>query len=335
MIKMREARYCNMKLLLIFLVIYGHLIEPQVDQNIMISVQYKFIYLFHMPAFVFLSGLFIKNCHSCVLQLRKTVPLYAMLQILCSACSGGTVDLISPCWILWYLLSLSCWLCFAWLWLKFSKGRDRIVILITAITVGCIAGYAGFIDRRLSLSRTLVFFPYFWLGVIFDHKTDWKKYRFMGIAALLFSILIFILSRDQLTVSFLYQAEPYGTMQNGAVLRLACYMIGVSAVIFLAAWIPDKRFLFTKAGADTMPAYILHAMFAVLLRELYFPWYIYLMITGVFLWMLCRVTQLTGTIYSITLLNRRDERCPLFMKYTKKTRENCMDSCFPSPETKF
>lgn len=336
MIKMREARYCNIKLLLIFLVIYGHLIEPQINQSIIVSMQYKLIYLFHMPAFAFLSGLFIKDCRFCTMQLKKIVLLYAGLQILMFICSGGTIDLRYPCWILWYLLSLSCWYCFMLVWLKFAKGKYKITILILSIIIGCFIGYVSCIDRRFSLSRTLVFFPYFWLGAISNHKTDWRKYRFQGIAALFISIIIFILSNKQLTASFLYHATPYGTMKNGAILRLVCYVIGVSVMIFLLAWIPDRRFIFTKAGTDTMLAYILHVPFAVLLRELYFPWYIYLVITSVFLWMLCRVTQLKGTIYRITtLLDRRDEHCPLFKKYIKKMRENYMDSCFPSPETKF
>ena len=31
MIKLRNAYYCNLKLLLIFLVVFGHLIEPQIS----------------------------------------------------------------------------------------------------------------------------------------------------------------------------------------------------------------------------------------------------------------------------------------------------------------
>lgn len=58
MIKLREARYCNLKLLLIFLVIYGHTIETQIWHNTVLMTQYKFIYLVHMPLFAFLSGLY-------------------------------------------------------------------------------------------------------------------------------------------------------------------------------------------------------------------------------------------------------------------------------------
>ena len=51
MVKLKDARYCNLKLLLIFLVIYGHLIEPAIYQSKVLMTQYKWIYLFHIVLF--------------------------------------------------------------------------------------------------------------------------------------------------------------------------------------------------------------------------------------------------------------------------------------------
>lgn len=337
MIKFREARYCNLKLFLIFLVIYGHLIESQIDENTIIYIQYKVIYLFHMPAFAFLSGLFMKSSSSRVVQLKKTITLYVLLQMLCFICNRGVVDLFAPYWTLWYLLSLSWWLCATWCWWKCLRGKGRYVILLVSIVVGCMAGYIEVIGRQFSFSRTLVFFPYFWLGTIADPEKDWRKYRFPGVAFLCVSIVIFLVCNQQLTAEFLYQATPYGRISNGAVLRMLCYMMGAAVLLFLLAWIPDKRFLFTKAGADTMPAYLLHGLFAAWLRELQLSWYEYVMITGVFLWIQYRMLQIKGTIYGVAeACNRRNgRRCAPFKKYTKKMQENCMDSCFRSPETKY
>lgn len=58
MVKLRDAQYCNLKLLLIFLVIYGHLIEPGIRNSEVLMVQYRWIYMVHMPLFCFLSGFF-------------------------------------------------------------------------------------------------------------------------------------------------------------------------------------------------------------------------------------------------------------------------------------
>lgn len=106
MIKLRKARYCNLKLLLIFLVIYGHMIETRIWQNTVLMTQYKFIYLVHMPLFSFLSGLFITDCRSCTVQLKRLLPIYIVLQTAAFLIKNGTLKLITPYWHLWYLHQL-------------------------------------------------------------------------------------------------------------------------------------------------------------------------------------------------------------------------------------
>lgn len=51
----------NMKAVLIFLVVLGHVILPVRENNDVLSVLFYTIYLFHMPAFVFVAGFFSKN----------------------------------------------------------------------------------------------------------------------------------------------------------------------------------------------------------------------------------------------------------------------------------
>ena len=41
MVKMREANYCNLKLLLIFLVVYGHWIELSIHDSEILMLQYR------------------------------------------------------------------------------------------------------------------------------------------------------------------------------------------------------------------------------------------------------------------------------------------------------
>ena len=57
----RIAKWDNLKLFLIFTVVEGHIADTFYEYcNDMKSV-FLFIYLFHMPAFIFLSGLFSKK----------------------------------------------------------------------------------------------------------------------------------------------------------------------------------------------------------------------------------------------------------------------------------
>ena len=51
---MRNYRMDNIRCILIFLVVFGHMLTwiPKAD------TPYRIIYLFHMPAFLFLTGYF-------------------------------------------------------------------------------------------------------------------------------------------------------------------------------------------------------------------------------------------------------------------------------------
>ncbi len=305
MVKLREARYCNLKLLLIFLVIYGHLIEPQIWTNANLMVQYRWIYLVHMPLFSFLSGLFIKGSNSCVAQLRRVLPIYISLQTAAVLFGNGAIHLLTPCWHLWYLLSYSFWLGLAWLWFRFAEGKRKILILILSLLAGCLVGYVSSIGRVFSLSRTIVFFPYFWLGIICDRRCSWEKYRIAGTAALLISIFVMYLFGDEIKITFLYQAEPFGIIKNGIALRLLCYLLGILLGFFLLTFIPNRRYCFTKAGVNTLPAYILHAPAVILLRQLNWSCLIYAAVSAGILWLIYKSFQWHGSMYGITVPERR------------------------------
>src|SRR5699024_12235808 len=57
----RNAYFDNAKLLLIFLVVFGHATQPFISESNSISTLYTWIYTFHMPAFIFLAGFFAKG----------------------------------------------------------------------------------------------------------------------------------------------------------------------------------------------------------------------------------------------------------------------------------
>ena len=53
----RIALFDNIKGLLIILVVAGHMMQPIHNDNPTLSTTFDIIYLFHMPLFVFMSGL--------------------------------------------------------------------------------------------------------------------------------------------------------------------------------------------------------------------------------------------------------------------------------------
>ena len=255
MVKLRSAYYCNLKLLLIFLVILGHWIEPQIGTDRDVYRVYRTIYLFHMPLFAFLSGLFLRDSAGCIRQLRRMVPMYLICQT--AAIALGLAPWHTPWWILWYLLSLCFWLLTAALLLALPRGKWAILVL--SLALGCLAGRVRWIGRPLSLSRTIVFFPYFWLGVLLPTDIPWHRFRIPALLGLL------ALPSDISPVT-LYHAGPCDPL-----LRLRCYAAAGALGLLVLSWCPRRRFPWTRAGADTLPAYLLHGPLVRLLPSVPHP----------------------------------------------------------------
>ena len=329
MVKLRDARYCNLKLLLIYLVIYGHLIEPGIWQSKILMIQYKWIYLFHMPAFCFLSGLFLNNSKACSCQCLRMVLLYALLQSLAVFLGNGRFSPLTPYWHLWYLLSYSTWAALGWIWFRCCRGKGKTIIMVCSIVAGCLAGLHPDIGREYSLSRTLVFFPFFFLGLISDSGFPWQKLRLWGLAAIVIVFALMALWGNRISAVFLYQAAPYGRTENGVQLRLICYLLGALICVFLLSITPMQRFPFTRVGADTMPAYLIHAPIVLIIRELDIPWPYHLLIAGAILYATYKLLQWHSRLYGIVPTERRGGRCPLFRKSMKNMLSQFTDSYYP------
>ncbi len=328
MVKLRDARYCNIKVFLLFLVIYGHSIEPEAAHATFLAWQYRAIYLFHMPLFSFLSGLFLHDPASCATQCKKTILIYVLCQSI--AVLFGLASLRTPYWHLWYLLSSSAWSGLAWFWFRFYNGKYKILVLALSVIVGCAVGYFSFVGRAYSLSRTIVFFPYFWMGILCNYQYRWEKLRpyaclFMTIAAVILNY-----KGNQIPVDFLYQASAYSESKPGVLLRLSCYFFGFAIGLFVLSFAPGRRFVFTQAGSNTMAAYLLHAPIVLFLRKLGIPWPLLLLTTGTYLYVVHIVFRWQGTLFGVVPLERR-RKWPHFKNSMKNMPGRSTNFCYLSP----
>ena len=283
MVKLRNAYYCNLKLILIYLVILGHLIEPQIGTSPGLYRLYRFLYLFHMPLFAFLSGLFLRSRNDCLRQLRRMLPLYGLCQTAAVLLGQGAVRWDTPWWYLWYLLSLCFWLMAGALLLELRRGRWLVFGL--SIAAGCLVGLVPWVGRGWSVSRTIVFFPWFWLGAILTPDISWRRLRLPGLAGLLMVLIL----DPQISAVTLYQAAPCDPW-----VRLECYILAAALGLFFLSWCPARRFPWTRAGADTLPAYLLHGPVVDLLRPVPHPW----LAAALFLYLTHKTMQWHG-VYGI------------------------------------
>ena len=291
MVRLRSAKYCNMKLVLIFLVVFGHLIEP------MGHWLYRAIYAFHMPAFAMLSGLFSGNKRTAMVQ--RLLLWYTAMQTV--AVVLGKTSILTPYWHLWYLLSDVFWILMS----QWSERFDSRLVLCAAIFFGCLVGYIPYIGRVLSLSRSVVFFPYYLYGRFWAKARNPRK--ICDVAVLIISIFGFIFIK--IPTDFLYQATSYGKVNFGGLLRLVCYGIGFSCCWFLLDFTPKRRFSFTKLGNDTLTVYLFHAPIVLLLRKCGFSLLLCAILSVMIIWVFYKFGQ--GSRYFCA---RKEELVASFQK---------------------
>lgn len=181
-LKIRDGNIDVLKGVLMILVIWGHAIGQLGSGFINEHLQF-FIYLFHMPVFILISGYFMKYKgleHMKISILKLLVPLiiFQVINAICLKTIGDHLGLdfwIIPYWTLWYLLSLIFWRLIGAGIYKINKricSKVKIVnIVIIGITI-IAAIFSGIMynGRILSIQRTINFLPFFLLGFLFRDK---------------------------------------------------------------------------------------------------------------------------------------------------------------------
>lgn len=268
----RDPWLDNARFGLITLVVFGHCLEPLAGQSAWLDALYRFVYLFHIPAFAFLSGAVASATADARLfrgiAFRLLLPYLAfqLLYALAAQTPGwpddGPAGVATPYWILWYLLSLACWRLLLPL---FARLRYRLALAaLLALAVGC----AGDLGYYLSLSRTLVFFPLFLLGWQFSRS--WRQHlsrlsvRLLATVTLGGLLLLAIHWTD--ATPWLYASMGYARLgvdiTSGfahRALQMAAAILGCTAYLSL---VPRRALPVSSLGARSLPTYLAHG-FAV------------------------------------------------------------------------
>ncbi|WP_242698346.1 acyltransferase family protein [Bacillus sp. SD088] len=267
----RDSYFDNARFILIFLVVFGHLIQSYVDANTFVATLYKFIYAFHMPAFILISGYFAKGIYQkgYIKKITKKliIPylifqgIYSIFYYFQLGKSSLELDLLNPHWSLWFLLSLFFW---HLMLLAFNKWKP-IYAIACALIIGLAVGYIDWVSNYLSLSRTFVFFPFFLIGFYlkkehFQKVASSQAKLWAAIPILAYVILLIIF--PNLNETWLLGSKPYSQLQNITILgiftRTGVYALNLIMAGCFFAFVPRKRVFFTKWGRNTLYVYLLH-----------------------------------------------------------------------------
>lgn len=226
-------------------------------------VTWKWIYIFHMPLFIFISGYFSRKKKKAELpasiwKLLEPLIIFQALTLLprfiMKGFSFGAI--LTPWYVLWYLLSLIYWR------LLIQIIPDRILnntklILIVTFCISILAGFLPF-NRFLSIQRTLSFMPFFFLGYCMKGKNIYlpKKYKSLSFLFLI-SVIAVPLCFPQFLGS-LTHADPYGNAY-GALKRMFTFGLAILMSIAFINVCPNKPWI-AQQGRLTMQYYIYHAL---------------------------------------------------------------------------
>lgn len=256
----------NARLVLITLVVFGHCLEP-LRGVASIDALYRFLYLFHMPAFAFLSGAVAgtevnpKLLRRIAFQLLLPYLLFQGLYALAARLPGwpdaGPSGITTPYWLLWYLPSLAAWRLLLPLFMRLRHP------LWLACLAALAAGWADDVGYRMSLSRIAAFFPFFVIGHLYEPA--WRE-RLRGPLAVLCALATLCALGWAASAipdpRWLYGSNGYGALgvsdASGPLWRLLRLAAGIAGSAACLALVPRRAFAATAAGARSLQAYLAH-----------------------------------------------------------------------------
>ena len=264
--KERIAYWDTMKGGLMLLVVLAHYLWYFQTEHSMINFLVDFIYMFHMPAFVFISGYFSKSEHSRGFQsLMKLLAAYILINgslMLWSLANHQGINYIEPYNHCWYLLALIAWR----LTIGYVSGIRYILPL--SVLVALLVGYVPEINNVLAMKRIIAFYPFFIAGFMFpaNKVATFAEKRLSPIlpwTVVLLAVIVAVLASncfhysDEDLLMSAYQ-NIYGGMGRTMLFFVAALMIvGILHLTPVNAQVP----LLTAGGRHSLSIYLLHRYF--------------------------------------------------------------------------
>lgn len=277
----------SLKFILIVLVVFGHVMEHDLYPSQLRRSIYSFIYCFHMPLFVIISGYFSRNTYN-FNKLAKTLfrffLSYFIFQILLY-----TPDFIRnqdfslyniiflPYKSMWYLAGLIWWRLFIFFIQKIKI--PPFIIIQLSFLFAFICFYVDQISFFINM-RIIAFFPFFLIGYYMKDTFIENLKQLKVLYSLLILIIIFLLIYFFSGIDFLmflfFNFPSYSHKYDYKILaffyQISAYLLSILTSIYifnLCANLPSKiENFFAKYGSKTYTIYLLHS---VLIYSIYFP----------------------------------------------------------------
>ncbi|TWD20558.1 fucose 4-O-acetylase-like acetyltransferase [Streptomyces sp. T12] len=269
--RQRDAYFDNAKYLAIVLVAVGHAWGQILDDGA-VETAYRVVYLFHMPAFILISGYFsrgfdLRPRHVQRLITGVVVPYvvfetaYSLFQRYGNDEPGHGITLLDPTYHLWFLCALFVW--------RLSTPFWRVIRypLPVSLVIAALGSVSPQIGDDLELQRVLQFLPFFVLGLTLrpEHFRMVKRrsVRLLSVPVFLAATAVIWWTMPYMRLGWLYHsdgaAELGAPWWAGPLMVLGTLAGSLLTTVCFLAWVPRRRMWFTALGAGTIYGYLLHA----------------------------------------------------------------------------
>ncbi|MDH2427814.1 acyltransferase family protein [Sphaerisporangium sp. TRM90804] len=273
----REPYLDNVKFVLIALVVTGHSLVPTLAADSS-RAAYLFIYVFHMPLFVVISGYLSRNFWNSNAKTNKLVDTFLVPYVIVELGYAvlrfafghkWSLTIIDPAWLNWYLLALLLWRLSTPVW-----RRMRYPLPI-AVAVYLLAGLSD-LPGDFSMDRFFGLMPFFVLGLLLQpHHFDllnraWIKILSVGVLAGAAAVAILI--APEVPLDPIYYKDAYAELKlswwMGMGVRLGLLVAALAVSMAVMALVPRRSTWFSDLGTRTLYCYLLHGVPVYIAKEM-------------------------------------------------------------------
>ncbi len=276
----RSVYLDNVKGALMVLVVLGHIAQEMRGNFAAAKQVYMFIYFFHMPMFVVLSGYLSKPKKgvTAVKKYANAILLpYMIFQLLFTLIKFLFVPLtfkellrtlLAPEYALWYLFCLFVWRLILPYFMRLPYP------LLLAFIIGLLSGFLPQYGDVFSISRLFAFFPFFVLGFTLRQKdlglrwaadkvkeNGWLLALCVVVLLLAMGGAVVLNGRFQEHFFFAYFYPELGNPVWVSLLtRCGVYVISLLAGFSFIFLMPHSRSRITQVGVHSLYVYLLHSL---------------------------------------------------------------------------
>lgn len=266
----------NLRFMLIVTVFVANAIEPLILSNPELKALFLWIFTFHMPLFVGVTGYFSRSSlhgkkgNRVLFQIAQQYiifqSIYSLFDYVFFQVPGVKHSFFVPYLLLWFLVGHLVWRCVLRLFIKWKIRYPVLLSLLLGIGIG----FVPFDGAWLAVSRTFVYLPFFIIGYNWNFSAvraklrTWMRLTGAAVSAALL-IAIFVL-HSYIEPVWLMNSMTFrelGWLSNDwqpVVMRLGIYGIEFVASAAFLAWVPQRVCAITDLGRRTLYVFLIHGL---------------------------------------------------------------------------